>query len=126
MRLHGRTLRHSRSFDIASDGTAPGSIQISGSGQPIVLLADRQTTGGSPKIATVVSADLPALGRIPIGCKIGFERVTIETAEVLRRALFAEIDGISSGIVGLGAGIAERATDLLRCNLISGVVDACI
>ena len=126
MRLHGRALRHSRSFDIASDGTATGSIQISGSGQPIVLLADRQTTGGSPKIATVVSADLPALGRIPIGCKIGFERVTIETAEVLRRALFAEIDGISSGIVGLGAGIAERATDLLRCNLISGVVDACI
>jgi len=126
MRLHGRALRHSRSFDIASDGTAPGSIQISGSGQPIVLLADRQTTGGYPKIATVVSADLPALGRIPIGCKIGFERVTIETAEVLRRALFAEIDGISSGIVGLGAGIAERATDLLRCNLISGVVDACI
>jgi allophanate hydrolase len=126
MRLHGRALSHSGSFDIASDGTAPGSIQISGNGQPIVLLADRQTTGGYPKIATVISADLPALGRIPIGSKIGFERITIETAEALRRALFAKIDGISSGLIGLGGGTAERSTDLLRCNLISGVVDACI
>ena len=97
MRLHGRTLDHSSGFDIISDAIAPGSIQISGNGQPIVLLADRQTTGGYPKIATVISADLPALGRLPIGAQIAFERVTIETAEALRRKLFTEIDGIPPG-----------------------------
>ena len=47
---------------------APGSIQIPGDGQPIVLLADRQTTGGYPKIATVISADMPALGAAESGC----------------------------------------------------------
>ncbi len=60
-----------RGFDITSDAVAPGSIQMPGNGQPIVLLADRQTTGGYPKIATVISADLPALGRLPVGAKIG-------------------------------------------------------
>jgi biotin-dependent carboxylase-like uncharacterized protein len=124
MRLHGRKLDHSRGFDITSDGIAPGSIQISGSGQPIVLLADRQTTGGYPKIATVISADLPALGRLPIGAKIGFERTTIDAAQALRRKLFVEIDGIYARIVPLGCGIVERAPNLLQLNLISGVVDA--
>jgi biotin-dependent carboxylase-like uncharacterized protein len=62
MRLSGPKVEHARGFDIVSDGIALGSIQISGSGQPIVLLADRQTTGGYPKIATVISADLPAPG----------------------------------------------------------------
>ena len=84
-----------RGFDIASDAIAPGSIQVPGSGQPIVLLADRQTTGGYPKIATVISADLPALGRLPIGAKISFTPVTLEAAEAARRALFAEIDGLA-------------------------------
>jgi biotin-dependent carboxylase-like uncharacterized protein len=124
LRLNGRKLNHSRGFDITSDGIAPGSIQISGSGQPIVLLADRQTTGGYPKIATVISADLPALGRLPIDAKIGFERITIEAAQALRRKLFTEIDGICARMVPLGGGITERAPDLLQLNLISGVVDA--
>jgi biotin-dependent carboxylase-like uncharacterized protein len=124
MRLHGRKLNHSSGFDITSDAIAPGSVQISGDGQPIVLLADRQTTGGYPKIATVISADLPALGRLPIGAKIAFERVTLEAAEALRRKLFADIDGMPARIVPLGGGIAERAPNLLQCNLISGVVDA--
>jgi biotin-dependent carboxylase-like uncharacterized protein len=124
MRLRGRRLNHCRGFDITSDGIAPGSIQISGNGQPIVLLADRQTTGGYPKIATVISADLPALGRIPIGAKIGFERTTVDTAQALRRKLFAEIDGICARIVPLPGGIARRTPDLLQSNLISGVVDA--
>ncbi len=90
MRLAGRQIEHARGFNIASDAIAPGSIQVPGNGQPIVLLADRQTTGGYPKIATVISADLPAVGRIPIGAKIVFERVTIEHAQTLRRSLLAE------------------------------------
>ena len=106
MRLSGPKVEHARGFDIVSDGIAPGSIQISGSGQPIVLLADRQTTGGYPKIATVISADLPALGRLPIGAKITFERVGLHEAEALRRKLLADIDGIATR---LRAAQRERA-----------------
>ncbi|HEY1246797.1 MAG TPA: biotin-dependent carboxyltransferase family protein, partial [Hyphomicrobiaceae bacterium] len=58
MRLEGPALEHSRGSNIVSDGIAPGSIQVPGNGLPIILLADRQTTGGYPKIATVISADL--------------------------------------------------------------------
>ena len=63
----GDRSRHRRGANIVSDAVAPGSIQIPGDGQPIVLLADRQTTGGYPKIANVISADIPALGRLKAG-----------------------------------------------------------
>ena len=56
MRLDGLLVGQARNVGFTSDGTAPGSIQVTGSGQPIVLLADRQTTGGYPKIATIISA----------------------------------------------------------------------
>ena len=124
MRINGRRLVHSRSLDFTSDGIAPGSIQVPGSGQPIVLLVDRQTTGGYPKIATVVSADLPALGRVPIGAKIAFEAVTVEAAQALRRQLMAEIDAIYDRIVPVTRSSAEVVPRLLDCNLVSGVVDA--
>jgi biotin-dependent carboxylase-like uncharacterized protein len=124
MRLEGPALDHLRGFDIVSDAIAPGSIQIPGNGQPIVLLADRQTTGGYPKIATVISADLPALGRLPIGATIGFEPVTVEAAEAARRKLFAEIDAIAGKIVPLRRTGGDLARMLLDHNLISGVFDA--
>jgi biotin-dependent carboxylase-like uncharacterized protein len=124
MRLEGPSLEHLRGFDIASDAIAPGSIQVPGSGQPIVLLADRQTTGGYPKIATIISADLPALGRVPIGAKISFEPVTLEQAEAARRALVAEIDALGSRVVPIGLDAADVAARLSDCNLIGGVVDA--
>jgi biotin-dependent carboxylase-like uncharacterized protein len=125
MRLGGRRLAHARGYNITSDGIAPGSIQVPGNGQPIVLLADRQTTGGYPKIATVISADLPALGRLPIGASIRFEPVTIETAHAARRALLAEIARIPERIVPADRpDIADVAPLLCDYNLISGVVDA--
>jgi biotin-dependent carboxylase-like uncharacterized protein len=130
LRLEGRRLDHARGYNITSDGIAPGSIQVPGNGQPILLLADRQTTGGYPKIATVISADLPALGRLPIGGKIAFEQVTVEAAQAMRRILLAEIAGLHDRIVPITGGDADIA-DMARvapllfdCNLISGVVDA--
>ena len=124
MRLEGPKLDHVGGFNIISDGIAPGSIQVPGSGQPIVLLADRQTTGGYPKIATVISADLPALGRVPIGRKIAFEQVTIEEALELRRQLRHEIDGLSDRIELLNSGGPDMTARLLDSNLISGAIDA--
>lgn len=124
MRLEGTPIRHRDGFNIVSDAIATGSVQVPGNGQPIVLLADHQTTGGYPKIATVISADLPALGRLPVGSKISFTPVTLEQAVAARRALFAALDGIRSNIVCLSPPPALVAARLLECNIISGVYDA--
>jgi biotin-dependent carboxylase-like uncharacterized protein len=124
MRLTGRKIAHSRGFDIASDAIAPGSIQVPGNGQPIVLLADRQTTGGYPKIATVISADLPALARLPVGSKVSFEVVSIEAAEAARREHVAELAAMKDRIVPLRRSGADITPRLHECNLVSGFIDA--
>jgi len=59
MRLAGEVIKHKDKADIISDAAVFGSIQVPGNGQPIILLADRQTTGGYTKIATVIKSDLP-------------------------------------------------------------------
>jgi allophanate hydrolase subunit 2 len=64
LRLEGPPLSHRGPAEIVSDGMLPGCIQVPPDGRPIVMLADAPTTGGYPKIATVVSADLPALGQL--------------------------------------------------------------
>ena len=91
---------------------------------PIVLLADRQTVGGYPKIATVISADLPAVGRLPIGAKIRFWPVSIVEAEAARRSLVAEIEALPGKIVPIRRTVGELTPKLFDCNLIGGVVDA--
>lgn len=125
MRLDGPPIEHAKGYNIVSDGIAPGAIQVPGSGQPIVLLADRQTTGGYPKIATVISADLPALGRLMPGAHVMFEPVTLRAAEAARRDLDAWIAALPSRLEpadgGPGMASVER---LLDANLVSGVVDA--
>jgi biotin-dependent carboxylase-like uncharacterized protein len=98
MRLEGPQLEHAKGFNIASDGTAPGSIQVPGNGLPIVLLADRPTTGGYPKIATVASADVPALGRLRPGATIRFEAISVEDAEAARRELEARFAALRDGL----------------------------
>ncbi|PTX58842.1 antagonist of KipI [Melghirimyces profundicolus] len=80
-RLKGPRLFHKEKADILSDAIAPGSVQVPAEGQPIVLLADRQTTGGYAKIATVISADLPRLAQAGPGCRVRFERIDVAEAE---------------------------------------------
>ena len=58
-----------------------GTIQVPADGQPIVLMADRQTTGGYPTIATVISADLPALAQARPGAKVSFRAVSVDEAQ---------------------------------------------
>jgi biotin-dependent carboxylase-like uncharacterized protein len=122
MRLDGPRLSHRDGWDIASDAIATGSIQVPGSGQPIVLLADHQTTGGYPKIATVISADLPAIGRRRPGDAVRFAAVGIEEAEELCRAAerrFAQL------VAALKPVPEQRGVDLGKLydeNLISGVI----
>lgn len=122
LRLDGAKLEHTRGADIISDGIAPGAIQVPGDGLPIVMLADRQTTGGYTKIATVISADLPALGRVGPGAKLAFEAIEVEVAEDAARTLAAEIATWSQRLVPVAASGDELAR-LLSANLISGVTD---
>jgi antagonist of KipI len=71
-RLEGPELPYGEAADILSDATPLGSLQVPGSGQPILLMADRQTTGGYPKIATVIAADVPLAGQLAPGDWIRF------------------------------------------------------
>ena len=75
-RLAGVKLTHRRGADIISDATALGVLQIPASGEPILLMADRQTTGGYPKIATVITADLPEAAQLAPGDWVEFELCT--------------------------------------------------
>jgi biotin-dependent carboxylase-like uncharacterized protein len=125
MRLRGsRPLHHTKGFNIVSDAIAPGSVQVPGDGQPIVLLADRQTTGGYPKIATVISADLPALGRLCTGANLRFEAVTVEQAYALRLEMLSFLEHLPDHTALISRPSAPIAPLLFDFNLISGVVDA--
>jgi antagonist of KipI len=85
-RLEGPPLRHVDRSDILSDATPYGTLQVPASGQPILLMADRQTTGGYPKIATVITADLPLAGQLAPGDWIAFRECTRDEAIEARRA----------------------------------------
>jgi biotin-dependent carboxylase-like uncharacterized protein len=79
-RLRGPRIEHARGHDIVSDGIALGGIQVIGEGQPIVLLVDRQSTGGYTKIATVCSFDIGRIGQVKPGQRLRFRRVTVAEA----------------------------------------------
>jgi allophanate hydrolase subunit 2 len=122
MRLDGPLLQLSRSWDIVSDAIATGAIQVPGSGQPILLLADHQTTGGYPKIATIVSADLPAEGRRRPGDALRFAAVTVEAAEELCRAAEHQIAELVASLEPITQRPEIDLRSLYDGNLISGVV----
>lgn len=85
IRLIGIALKGKSGMDIISDGITFGSVQITASGMPIILMADHQTTGGYAKIATVISVDLPKLAQVRPDDKIYFKAIGIKEAEKLAR-----------------------------------------
>ncbi len=84
-RLEGPETRHLHGHNIVSDGTVDGSIQVPGNGAPIVLMPDRGTTGGYPKIATVITADLGRFAQIPAGKVFRFRAITMAEAQAEAR-----------------------------------------
>jgi biotin-dependent carboxylase-like uncharacterized protein len=122
IRFEGPTIEHAKGADILSDGIGPGAIQVPGAGLPIVLLADRQTVGGYPKIATVASVDLPRLGRLLPGQTVRFAPVAVGEAEMMRRDQETRID---RAIADFKVARPPGGIDLVRLyeeNLIDGVV----
>jgi antagonist of KipI len=90
-RLAGPALRHDRRETLASSGVLPGAVQVPASGDPILLMADAQTTGGYPIIAVVIGADLPLAAQLIPGDRLRFAPVTVEAAQRAARARQADL-----------------------------------
>jgi biotin-dependent carboxylase-like uncharacterized protein len=89
-RLEGPVIKHLYGHNIVSDGTVNGSIQVPGNGAPIVLMPDRGTSGGYPKIATLITADLGRFAQTPAGRAFRFKTVSMAEAQAEARK-FAEL-----------------------------------
>jgi allophanate hydrolase subunit 2 len=125
IRLAGALLAHApaRGAEIVSDGVTPGAIQVPADGQPILLLADCQTVGGYPKMATVISADLPRLAHLLPGMNVHFVAVTRAVAHAALLEQGAALRRWKSELVPhRPAGEIDEAA-LYSANLVSGVVD---
>jgi allophanate hydrolase subunit 2 len=120
--LTGPKLEHAKGFNIVSDGIVDGHIQVPGSGQPIVLMRDRQTAGGYPKIATVISADLARFAQMRSGTKVRFRAVERDEAVAAARQLRDWIASLSSQLTPVRFDLTTE--HLLSRNLIGGTVDA--
>jgi len=95
----GMPIQHVSSPDIVSDALCKGAVQVPGHGMPIVMLADRQTTGGYAKIATVIGVDWWKFAQVLPGNKIRFVQVSDEEAQAIfheRRAVFGKIKEFSA------------------------------
>jgi biotin-dependent carboxylase-like uncharacterized protein len=125
-RLEGPAIKHLHGHNIVSDGTVNGSIQVPGNGAPIVLMPDRGTSGGYPKIATVISTDLGRFGQTQPGRGFHFKAISMAEAQAEYRATAdllrslpgrvqdadmrtLDIEALASANV---AGVAVSATDV--------------
>ena len=111
-RLDGPYIAPKESSDIISDGIAFGSIQVPSHGKPIILLADRQTTGGYAKIATVASVDIPKLVQRKPDHKIRFKAITVQEAQELYRKELKELDKMRKII-------HKPCKEVLECRLVA-------
>jgi biotin-dependent carboxylase-like uncharacterized protein len=82
-RLEGKRIEMDEKISVISEGTVWGDIQVPPDGQPIILMADRQTTGGYPVIGTVCTADRSRLVQCPPGTEIQFTQINVEEAQTL-------------------------------------------
>lgn len=89
--LEGPKVEYKTKADIISDGIPLGAVQIPSGGKPIIMLSDRQTTGGYAKIATVVSTDLSLFVQRKAGDKIHFQKVSMREAQAVNRREFKEM-----------------------------------
>ncbi|HIX58151.1 MAG TPA: biotin-dependent carboxyltransferase family protein [Candidatus Blautia gallistercoris] len=111
-RLEGPFIAPKETSDIISDGIAFGSVQVPSHGKPIILLSDRQTTGGYAKIATVASVDIPKLVQRKTDHKIRFQAITVEEAQRLYLEEVRELDEMRTII-------HQPCKEVLDCRLVA-------
>jgi antagonist of KipI len=108
-RLDGPTLACEGAGVMLSEPVAAGTVQVPPDGCPVVLMADRQTTGGYPRIAQVAEADLPVLAQLRPGARVRFMWIGIDESQELLLAQRLEIER-------LRAGIALRLTEGMKAR----------
>ncbi len=111
-RLDGPLIAHRASADIISDWVPLGGVQVPGDGKPIILLADRQTTGGYPKIATVIGPDVPLVAQRRPGDLLQFRAVSAAEGQAAARDLEAALLALPARLIGAeswsyAAGLGE-------------------
>ena len=111
-RLEGAFIAPKTTSDIISDGIALGSVQVPSHGKPIILLADRQTTGGYAKIATVASVDIPKLVQRKTDHKIHFQAISVQKAQKLYMDEMTELDDMRHRI-------HQPCKEVLECRLVA-------
>jgi len=99
-RLDGPVIAHQGSADILSDWIPLGAVQVPGDGKPIILLADRQTTGGYTKIATVIQPDIGLVAQLQPGDALGFRAVSVAEAQGIARRLEADLLALPGRLAG--------------------------
>ncbi|MCR6734291.1 MAG: biotin-dependent carboxyltransferase family protein [Afipia sp.] len=122
-RLEGPKVVHPGGHNIVSDGAVHGSIQVPGSGQPIVLMADHGTTGGYPKIATVISADLGRFAQMPAGSTFRFKAVSVEDAQAEARKVAEFLRTLPERVHPAG-GSSLNLSELQNANVAGVAVNA--
>ena len=116
-RLEGPVIERVDGSDVISDGTSFGAVQVPGDGQPIVLLADRGTTGGYTKIATVISSDLHKFAQAMPGQTMSFKSVSIEEAHEIYRIRESLLDEIRAYPASDSAIESENQTVRLEISV---------
>lgn len=112
-----------KALSIVSEVIVPGDIQITGDGTPFVLMAECQTTGGYPRIGTVLPCDLPRVAQAAAGALIRFQFVTLDEGAAIQARASAEMRKLPGTVTPL---VRDPATmqDLLSYQLVGGVVSA--
>lgn len=110
-------------LNIVSEVIVPGDVQITGDGAPFVLLCECQTTGGYPRIGTVIPCDLPRVAQAQAGTALRFQFVSVENALTAERAALAERKKLASRLYPLVRN-PHDIRDLLAYQLVGGVISA--
>lgn len=105
-RLQGPALARRDAREMLSEGVSPGAMQVPNDGQPIVLMADRQATGGYPRIAQVASADLPRLAQMSPGETLRFEMIDLPLAQALRQRQEQRLEALRAALRGARMQVA--------------------
>lgn len=122
-RLEGPVIRHQHGHNIVSDGTVNGSIQVPGNGQPIVLMPDRGTTGGYPKIAALIGADFGRFAQMPPGRPFRFQAVSVNEARRAAIAFAAQLRDLPARMVDV-AHFEFNVAALQNANVAGSAVNA--
>ncbi len=112
-----------KALSIVSEVIVPGDIQITGDGTPFVLMAESQTTGGYPRIGTVLPCDLPRVAQAPAGAAIRFEFLSLADGAAVQARADAELRKLPQTVTPLVRDPAQMQ-DLLSYQLVGGMISA--